>query len=201
MQPIVEYTNTNGYTVILGESGYLPALYSLTKPYILTATGSYFDFLNDQVLIERAGKIAAKLAHTRNGEDKFLRFISVWFEICAPRYWWAHFDTYKVGTATQSESVRNKFTKFKTLSSLDFEPDVLPETIAALQRVILDGGKHDLLKANLPEGFLQTRIVATNYNTLKTIWHQRSQQEKLGWWRVFLKAYDNLQHPNLVRPV
>ena len=196
-----EYVNTNGHVTILQETGFLPALYSLTKPYILTATGSWEDFLNDRALIERAIKIAGKLAHTNNGEDKFLRFIMVWVEICAPRYWWAHFDTYKVGTATQSESVRNKLTKFKTLRREDFEPDVLPETIVNLQGVIDRGGKHDLLKANLPEGFLQTRIVALNYNVLKTIWHQRSQQEKLGWWRVFLKVYDQLEHPEFVRPL
>lgn len=200
IKPKPEQIQTNGRVTVIGEAGMLPALYSLTKPYVLTATGSWEEFIRDQALIDRAMKIARKLARTSNGEDKFLRFMTVWLDICAPRYWWAHFDTYKVGTAAQSESVRNKLTKFKTLRREDFEPGVLSETIAGLQKIIDGGGKHDLLKSNLPEGFLQTRVVMLNYNVLKTIYHQRSRQEKLGWWKVFLAAYDQLKYPDFARP-
>ena len=39
---------------------------------------------------------------------KFRRMIAVYVDITAPLYWWKEFDTYKVGTATNSCSTMHK---------------------------------------------------------------------------------------------
>lgn len=39
---------------------------------------------------------------------KFMRMIVVYLDITAPLYWWKEFDTYKVGTVTNSCSIMHK---------------------------------------------------------------------------------------------
>lgn len=43
-----------------------------------------------------------KLIKAGTDYRKFLRMITVWCDITAPLYWWAEFDTYKVGTVANS---------------------------------------------------------------------------------------------------
>lgn len=58
------------------------------------------------------GENDLKLMHTlaKAGSDhrKFLRMINVTCDITAPLYWWKEFDTYKVGTVTNSCSTMHK---------------------------------------------------------------------------------------------
>lgn len=60
----------------------------------------------------RLGENDLKLMHTlaKAGSDhrKFLRMINVTCDITAPLYWWKEFDTYKVGTVTNSCSTMHK---------------------------------------------------------------------------------------------
>ena len=53
---------------------------------------------------EPSKRVADKLAWKGGGESKFLESIVVWIDLDAPRYWWAQFDTYRVGISKQSES-------------------------------------------------------------------------------------------------
>lgn len=56
-----------------------------------------------------------KLAVAGSDHRKFMRMINVTMDITAPLYWWAEYDTYKVGT------VRNSCSKMHKLLSKPFE--------------------------------------------------------------------------------
>ena len=55
-----------------------------------------------------------KLAAAGTDHRKFMRMINVTVDITAPMYWWAEFDTYKVGT------VRNSCSKMHTIHKKEF---------------------------------------------------------------------------------
>ena len=55
---------------------------------------------------------------------KFMRMISVYVRITAPLYWWKEFDTYKVGTVSNSCSTMHKITS-KEFTEQDFSTDHL----------------------------------------------------------------------------
>lgn len=55
--------------------------------------------------------LARKLAKAGPEHRKFLRQIFVSMDITAPLYWWKEMDTYKVGTAANSESTMHTITK------------------------------------------------------------------------------------------
>lgn len=157
--------------------------------------------------IDRLGGVAEKLAPKDGGHNKFLESMMVWIDIDAPRYWWSEFDTYRVGTTKQSESTMHTITH-RLLTQDDFEFVVYGFTLRQLNDAIKDyqttenkQAKARLfaeIKNNLPEGFLQRRIVCTNYKTLKNIVWQR-KHHKLLEWKAFIKALaDQLEHPEFV---
>lgn len=56
---------------------------------------------HDQSLMNR-------LRNSGTDHRKFMRMITVYLDITAPLYWWKEFDTYKVGTVTNSCSTMHK---------------------------------------------------------------------------------------------
>ena len=88
-------------TTILSEYGFHEALLGMGLSYGKTSgVTSLWDIRDDAGLKERA----LKLAGLGKGHDKFLRMIVATLDVTAPLYWWKQFDTYKIGTAAQSES-------------------------------------------------------------------------------------------------
>jgi hypothetical protein len=54
------------------------------------------------------------------------------------------------------------------------------------------------LKENLPEGWLQERVVCTNYKVLRHIYNQR-YNHRYKHWRIFCQyLLDNLQFPEFI---
>lgn len=147
---------------------------------------------------EKAYKRLKILAHRDGGHNKALESIAVWIDVEACRAWWSEADTYRVGTTKQSESTMHTLSKRRPTHN-DFELDTDPEMVFAFQRV-WDRAKGDInvLKMNLPEGFLQRRIICTNYKTLRNILWQR-EGHRLKWWGVFRDAVlAQVQHPDLL---
>ena len=72
------------------------------------------------------GEADAKLIHSlvQGGTEhrKFLRQVFVAMDITAPLYWWKEFDTYKVGTTSNSCSTMHKLTS-KPITLDDFSID------------------------------------------------------------------------------
>jgi hypothetical protein len=174
---------------IVNESGYDQALYGLFLSYAVD--GKEFD-------AARMAVVAEKLKTRLNGEDKFLRMISVWAVIDAPLFWWSQFDTYKVGTVAQSESTMHTIKK-RDLTYSDFESAIPARTLDWLNCLIMiKTTTISELKNNLPSGFLQKRMVLLNYAVLKAIINGRAHHRLPQWHQFIVSIYNQVQHPELL---
>lgn len=157
--------------VVLREAGYGEALLGLSLSYNRP--------------IERMSEVAVRLCDKDGGHNKFLESIVVWLDITGPRSWWVQFDTYRVGMTKQSESTMHTVMQ-RPLQQDDFEQPIHPDTLGWLNFLIRQK-RFDRLKLELPEGYLQRRIVCTNYKTLRRIYNQR-WNHRLPQWQVFCTA-------------
>lgn len=142
--------------------------------------------LKDAKLAARLTKICVKCAKRGNGEDKFLRMIQIWADITAPRFWWAEFDTYKVGTVALSESTMHTLGK-RPLEQKDFEGGLFIEFIDWLNTYVCADSSIESKKRVLPEGFLQRRIVNFSYAVFANMIRQR-RKHRLPQWHYFLST-------------
>ena len=137
---------------------------------------------------------------------KFLRQIFVSMDITAPLYWWKEFDTYKVGTVSNSTSTMHTLFK-KDLSLMDFSKDKLNDVgLEELQNII------DTLNLNieaynemhdkeywyqviqlLPSSFNQKRTITMNYENVVTIIKQR-EGHKLDEWKKVCEVFKALPY-------
>ena len=119
---------------------------------------------------------------------KFLRMLHVQMDIKAPLYWWKEFETYKIGTVSNSCSTMHKIAaKEFTLDDFShehldrFSTEVLGWTIKAL-----NGSREDYMKSKskddwwqmiqlLPSSYNQLRTVDLNYEVLLKQYLQRSR--------------------------
>lgn len=74
---------------------------------------------NDHSLMQR-------LSNAGTDHRKFMRMMPVYVRITAPLYWWEEFDTYKVGTVSNSCSTMHKIAE-KEFTIEDFSTDQLCE--------------------------------------------------------------------------
>lgn len=144
---------------------------------------------------EKAHRRAKLLAHMDGGHNKFLESIYVWVLVEGSRDFWSEMDTYRVGTTKQSESTMHTLSK-RAPEMGDFEDGTDEETfqafLAAWHRHKADVTK---LKKNLPEGFLQARMVCTNYKVLRNIIWQRDGH-RLKQWGAFIEGImSQVEHP------
>ena len=130
---------------------------------------------------------------------KFLRMIHVQMDIEAPLYWWKEFETYKIGTVSNSCSTMHKIhSKEFTVDDFShehldrFSTEVLGWTIKAL-----NGSREDYMKSKskddwwqmiqlLPSSYNQLRTVDLNYEVLLNQYFQR-KDHKLDEWRIYCK--------------
>ena len=135
--------------------------------------------------VENMVEVCNRLAQMDGGHNKFLEFLAVWIDIDAPRYWWQQMATYRIGSSWLSESTMYTLTK-RPLVKTDFEKPILPSTLFSLN-VMIEAGNLEQVKNELPEGFLQRRIMVTNYKALRNIYQQR-KNHKLPEWRFFCET-------------
>jgi len=136
---------------ILEEHGYSSALLGLCLSY------------NQDP--EHMPAVAQKLRFKGDGHNKFLESIAVWMDIDAPRYFWQQFDTYRIGVTKQSESTMHTMTA-RPLQQDDFEHPI-PEAHLKHLNVLIADQQWQTAKQDLPESFLQRRIVCLNYMILQ----------------------------------
>lgn len=145
------------------------------------------------ILGEKDMLLSQKLTKAGSEHCKHLRFITVWVDITAPRFWWQEFDTYrhveKISCSTMHTLMK------RPVDESDFEKNNIPAAllekinayIQLYQNTDDPEEKRDFLvacKNILPEGFLQKRTVCTNYQALLNIFKQR-RQHKLPQWQQF----------------
>ena len=173
-------------TKLLRVDGFTEAFLGLGLSYGKTA-----DVMPDDSteIWNRMFPVAARLAPLDGGHNKFLESINVWLDITAPLYWWKQFDTYRVGVTKQSESTMHTLGKRK-LTSEDFTSHI-DGHILDLLNLMVDRGDWKDLNDNLPQGFKQRRIVATNYKVIRHMVAQR-KGHKLREWELFIKEMRDL---------
>lgn len=166
---------------------------------------------------EKAQKIALHLAHKkgnneiRNNDDyvraekKFLRQIHVWVYIQAPRSFWSEYDTYMIGMEKQSSSTMHTLSK-RNVDIDDFEYGISDEVLNGFNKCIDCYNDKDSvfyhnvsrLKDNLPESWLQERVICTNYATLQNIINQR-EGHRLRYWKIHNdEILSQIEHPELL---
>ena len=175
----------NSMTVqVLGEAGYEFALLGLT--------------LSRHRPIEEAPQIAAKLFQKGDEEAKFLRHIDIWLDVRGPRYFWMQMAEYRIGQGIvdglewQSESTMYGLME-RPLQMGDFAPgaDIIPISFVDKAKEM---GDFETAKKNLPEGYLQRRIVKTNYQVIRRIAKQR-WAHRLPEWKAFIEqVLGQLEH-------
>lgn len=138
-----------------------------------------------------------RLIRAGSSHRKFLRQIFVSVDIIAPRYWWAEFDTYKVGTTANSCSTMHKITaKEFTLDDFSHE-HLIPRALDTLQATVdaLNAYRSDYIQTKdkiawwqliqlLPQSYNQRRTVTLTYENLLNMVSQR-RGHKLDEWHDF----------------
>lgn len=164
---------------------------------------------NDKNLMKR-------LANAGTDHRKFMRMMPVMVRITAPLYWWKEFDTYKVGTVTNSCSTMHKIVD-KEFTMDDFSCEhLMGGYLEQMRRMIDDlnnarkyftvgdqffspGNKRDWWQMIqlLPSSYNQTRNVMLNYEVLYNMYHAR-KNHKLDEWREFCKWIETLEFSFLI---
>ena len=169
---------------------------------------------------DRDLELAQKLADAGQVHGKFLRMISVYMDITAPRYWWIEFDTYKVGTVSNSCSTMHKIQE-KGFELSDFSHDYLDTyTLSILKKTIQTLNENRRVFNNweeykdkfpgydrkqfwyqmiqlLPQSYNQKRTVMLNYAVLKNMYEYR-KNHKLNEWVCFCEYLKKLPHSELI---
>ena len=154
----------------------------------LQSKGIYYKIgKNDLVLTQ-------KLIKAGSEHRKFLRQIFVSVDITAPIYWWKEFDTYKVGTVSNSTSTMHKLAStpitidcfemgdFEDLRMFDISTvwEILIfdlERLRKLYNETKDKRYWKELIRLLPESWLQKRTITMNYENILNMYRQRKNHK------------------------
>ncbi len=202
----------------LNVAGFEGALQGMRAPYkSYDKSDSFYSLnLNSYVIGDKDYELAKKLWLAGTEHRKWLRMIQVQVQITAPRFFWSEWDTYKIGTASNSESTMHKL-KDEELSknSFDFDwqfdeecSEIFNDYLNKLKKVqkkIEQSSNTEfkkkyfiMLKQMLPEGFLQTRVICLNYEVLAAMYHQRQSHRLPHWSKDFVSWIDTLPYSEFI---
>ncbi|MCR5006031.1 MAG: hypothetical protein K6A77_09000, partial [Clostridiales bacterium] len=156
-------------------------------------------------------------------ESKWRRMIHVQMDITAPLYWWKEFDTYKVGTVSNSCSTMRTIHE-KAFTPEDFSCEhLLPEpgclagyaggdrspaellrltvdTLNAARAAFLETGDKRYwwqLIQLLPSSYNQHRTIDLNYEVLRSQYRER-KNHKLDEWREYCTFIRELPYSEFI---
>lgn len=166
-----------------------------------------------------------QLSEAGTDHRKYMRMMPVYARITAPLYWLKEFDTYKVGTVSNSCSTMHKIhSKEFTLDDFSCEHldldnyDLLKKTIVRLnyyRDIYINGGIVEYPDCGrqtfeskskkiwwqmiqlLPSSYNQTRNIMMNYEVLANIYRSR-RCHKLDCWREFCDFVETLPYSELI---
>ena len=185
---------SGAYVRVLCEAGFKEALFGLSlsyrtlTPLEINGTKRYFD--DDQHFLKLC-KIAETLAFKQGGHNKFLESIQTWLLIRGSLSFWKQFDTYRCGISKQSESTMHTLRK-RELTENDFTKETF--CIPTINQKF----SIDEMRDSLPSGFLECRVVNTNYKTLQNIIHQRKNHKSKKWNTFIEMLLKQVQHPEFL---
>ena len=160
--------------------------------------------------------LMTRLRNAGTDHRKFMRMITVYLDITAPLYWWKEFDTYKVGTVTNSCSTMHKIAD-KEFTIDDFSIEHLNDDRSA-EVSNLEWFEHLITHLNrdrkrfietkdtqywwqliqlLPSSYNQRRTVMLNYEVLANIYKSR-KDHKLDEWHKFCNWIERLPYSELI---
>ena len=165
-----------------------------------------------------------RLRSAGTDHGKFMRMITVYFDITAPLYWWKEFDTYKVGTVANSCSTMHKIAA-KEFTLEDFSHEHLFDCYGdpsmnlnydyrypkAVMQDLINILNHYRTWYNetkdkkywwqliqlLPSSYNQRRTVMLNYEVLANMYKSR-KNHKLDEWVDFCKWIETLPYSELI---
>lgn len=180
---------------------------------------------SDLVLLGKKDKeLMKRLIHAGTSHRKFLRQIFVSVDITAPLYWWKEFDTYKVGTVSNSCSTMHKIhDKEFTLDDFSHEhlinstcmeiQEMKKARVSPMQSMLttiecLNSYRELYLETRdkkywwqmiqlLPSSYNQKRTITMNYENLLNIYETR-RNHKLDEWKDFCKWIERLPNAELI---
>lgn len=168
---------------------------------------------------ENDHRLMQNLSKAGTDHRKYMRMMVVYVRITAPLYWWKEFDTYKVGTVSNSCSTMHKI-HAKEFTRDDFSTDhlkcvrdcswgdvvptlVMESVISGLnywrRKYLKNKSKDDWWQMIqlLPNSYNQTRNVMLNYEVLANIYKSR-RNHKLDDWQTFCDWIEALPLSTLI---
>lgn len=198
--------------------GFEPALHGMRLPLkSFNKADSYYDDNNNYIIGPNDYDLIKRLWKAGSEHRKAIRQIVVWVNISAPRYFFQEWDTYKIGTAANSESTmhtllredfdRNNF-EWPSFNNSDWDIEASFNDYIDLLKTVRDRANeskgqdkeyyHQILKGLLPESFIQKRTVSLNYETLATMYRQRKNHRLPQWSKDFVSWINTLPYPELI---
>lgn len=183
------------------------------SPHWCGSTPRYIVGENDHSLMQR-------LSNAGTDHRKFMRMMPVYVRITAPLYWWKEFDTYKVGTVSNSCSTMHKI-QAKEFTMEDFSCEHLNrigtsslwdiiDILNVARKLYLNGGEYKgenydskdkqvwwQMIQLLPSSYNQTRNVMMNYEVLANIYKSR-RGHKLDEWVDFCHWIESLPYSEII---
>ena len=151
-------------------------------------------------------ELGAKLVKSGGEHRKFLRMIQVWVDMDMPRYFWSEFDTYHFNTKNSCSTMHRLLHPTTSITRElfiydkedEYEIDIIIKKLNKIRENYLITKDVKLIrraKQLLPEGFLQLRTVNTNYEEIRSVYHQRKHHRlKEEWGETFCKWVESLPY-------
>lgn len=155
-------------------------------------------------------KLLLQLCKAGADHRKVLRQMLVSFDVIAPLYWYKEFDTYKIGTVSNSQSTMHKLCN-RPLTKHDFSFEdmhdneyIVNEVIDNLNARIKD---YQLTKNKklwrtviqlLPCAYNQGRTITCNYEVILNMYQQRKHHKLKEWIDFCQYMKNNLPYFDLI---
>ena len=145
-------------------------------------------------------QLLSTLVKKGDSHSKICRGLQTYVEITAPRYWWMEFLTYTIGVleinptidwvSLNSESTMHTIKKGVTHE--DFTDTTIWKTSDLINEMVSINEPLDRIKANLPEGYLQTRTFQVSYQAWRRIYQQRYDHKLEEWSKDIVEFIESL---------
>lgn len=180
----------------------------------------------EAVIGENDLNLMTTLHNAGTDHRKFMRMIVVYMDVTAPLYWWKEYDTYKVGTVTNSCSTMHKIAE-KEFKDDDFSVEhIFDNESEGVEFPIIYGKEHSPIWSFhmtlkilnfyrekyletkdkrywwqmiqlLPSSYNQRRTIMLNYEVLANIYKSR-RNHKLDEWHTFCDLIESLPYSELI---
>lgn len=198
--------------------GFEPAIYGMRLPLKShSKSDSYYDENNNFIIGPNDYNLLKKLWKAGPEHRKAIRQIQVWVNVSAARFFFQEWDTYKIGTTANSSSTMHTLLKedfsydqfeWPSCSGSDWDIEAAFKDYIDILKTVRDRANessgeekehyHQILKAMLPESFIQKRTVNLNYETLATMYRQRKNHRLPQWNTTFVSWIKTLPYNELI---